>query len=65
MIEYCLATYYRYFGLQYGTICFCSNSLSSTTQYGLAYNCVPGDAPYSQRGGSYSNAVYEIRKLHY
>eukprot|EP01083_Nonionella_stella_P004860 14200_1 len=47
--------YKKYFGLQNGGECFCSNSYDLATQYGTSSNCPP-----SQLGDIWANDVFEI-----
>jgi hypothetical protein len=47
---------YQYYGIQAGSVCFLSNNLSQTTQYGQANNCSGSGSNIV--GGGWANAVY-------
>ena len=47
---------YQYYGIQAGSVCFLSNDLSQTTQYGKASNC--SGSGNNIVGGGWANAVY-------
>lgn len=47
---------YQYYGIQAGSVCFLSNDLNQTTQYGQANNC--SGSGNNIVGGGWANAVY-------